>query len=181
VRPDSAPSTRRPHFAFRSSAGAAASDYGAGPHLGGWLQPVPVLIIPKIRVPEFAAQQYLAQTKANTDDAEELSSTGIRPADFKRELERHRNILERMREDFGGARERNWDLLEAADAAASRPTTRNFTHCSPKLRTTRQPALRRRMTHGYLSQAFCGFSTTQPRGVLVWCSFASATMPHLSR
>ena len=42
---------------------------------------------------------------------------GIHSPDFRQELERQRKLLDNMRKDFGGVRERKWKMSEAADAS----------------------------------------------------------------
>ena len=59
-----------------------------------------------MRVPEFAAQKYLAQAKANVEETEELIKSGLHSALFQKELEHQRRLLNQMRQDFGGVRER---------------------------------------------------------------------------
>lgn len=70
-----------------------------------------------MKVPDFAAQKYLAQAKGNVDEAEELVANGSHSPAFKQELENQRRLLDQMRKDFGGVRERKWKICEAADAA----------------------------------------------------------------
>jgi hypothetical protein len=70
-----------------------------------------------MRVPDFAAQKYLAQAKANVDEAEELVRRGVHSPEFTGELEAQRRLLANMRRDFGGISERKWKISEAADVA----------------------------------------------------------------
>lgn len=69
-----------------------------------------------MRVPDFAAQKYLAQAKGNVDEAEEITKSGFHSATFQKELEEQRRLLSQMRQDFGGVRERKWKICEAAKA-----------------------------------------------------------------
>jgi hypothetical protein len=64
-----------------------------------------------MRVPEFAAQKYIAQIEGNI---KELSRPGLGSGNIKTELERQKLLLDQMREDFGYAPERKWNLYEAA-------------------------------------------------------------------
>ena len=70
-----------------------------------------------MKVPDFAAQKYLAQAKGNVQNAEEIVAGGFKSAEFKQELENQRNMVEQMRRDFSGVRERQWKISEAAVAA----------------------------------------------------------------
>ena len=69
-----------------------------------------------MRVPEFAPQKYLAQAKGNVDELEELIRDGVNSPDFQQGLEKQRRLLNEMRQDYGGIRERKWKICEAADA-----------------------------------------------------------------
>jgi hypothetical protein len=74
-----------------------------------------------MRIPDFAAQKYLAQTKGNVDQLEELINDGVKSPDIQQELVNQKRLLDQMRQDFGGIKERKWKICEAAEAAGLKP------------------------------------------------------------
>jgi hypothetical protein len=72
-----------------------------------------------MRVPEFVAQKYLAGAKGNVEELEEMVKNEPTSPHLQRELENHRKLLEEMRRDFNGIREKPWckfkEVVKAAD------------------------------------------------------------------
>lgn len=89
-----------------------------------------------MRVPEFAAQKYLAGAKGHVEELEEMIRDGGTSALFQRELKKHKNLLADMRRDLGGIEEKPWckfkEVVKAAglmrDYEAHYPTMSKAVH-----------------------------------------------------
>lgn len=72
-----------------------------------------------MRVPEFAAQKYLAGIKGHIEELEEMIKNGAVEPTFQRELASYRHLLAEMRHDFGGMKEKPWWKLQDVVKAAN--------------------------------------------------------------
>ena len=71
-----------------------------------------------MRVPEFAAQKYLAGARGHVKELEKMIKDGAASPQFQSELENHRKLLADMRHDMAGIEEKSWfnftDVVKAA-------------------------------------------------------------------
>jgi hypothetical protein len=89
-----------------------------------------------MRVPEFAAQKYLAGAKGHVEELEELAKENAASPLFRRELENHKRLLDDLRRDLGGIEEKPWckfkEVVKAAglmpDYEAHYPTMSKAVH-----------------------------------------------------
>ena len=71
-----------------------------------------------LRVPEFAAQKLLAGVEGHVGELEDLIKSGVKSPSFHQALEKHRQLLNQMRNDFGEIQARKWwPFSEVAKAA----------------------------------------------------------------
>ncbi len=96
-------------------------------------------LVAAMRLPEFAAQKYLAGAKGNVEQLEELVKENASSSLFRRELENHKKLLENLRQDLAGIEEKSWrkfkDVVKAAglmkDYEAHYPTMSKAVHNTP--------------------------------------------------
>jgi hypothetical protein len=92
-----------------------------------------------MRVPEFAAQKYLATAKGHAEKLEELIKDGATEPHFQSELDHYQRLLADMRLELGGVEEKNWrqfkDVAKSAgllkDYEAHYATLSMATHNTP--------------------------------------------------
>jgi len=77
-----------------------------------------ISIYAAMRVPDFAAQKYLAGAKGHVEELEELIRSGANSPSFQRELEHHRRLLEEMLRDMSGIQEKSWWKFQEVARAA---------------------------------------------------------------
>ncbi|HXP59174.1 MAG TPA: DUF5677 domain-containing protein [Dongiaceae bacterium] len=70
-----------------------------------------------MRVPDFAAQKFIAQAQSNLRELEEVANGARNPQIFRQAFEHHRQLLQEMRQSYCGVKERAWKIKEAAEAA----------------------------------------------------------------
>jgi hypothetical protein len=96
-------------------------------------------LVAAMRVPEFAAQKYLAGAKGHVEELEEMTKDGKASQYFQTELENHRQLLKDLRRDLAGIAEKPWrkfeDVVKAAglmkDYEAHYPTMSKAVHNTP--------------------------------------------------
>jgi hypothetical protein len=71
-----------------------------------------------MRVPEFAAQKYLAGAKGHVKELEKMIKAGATSPLFQSALENHKKFLDEMRRDMAGIEEKSWfDFTDVVKAA----------------------------------------------------------------